>query len=62
MHSSVQAGQARGPGAAKSTHAASTSNAATPSISHSTQNGRHACAIGTALEVKNGIIRCATAT
>ena len=52
----------RGGGRAQSTHSASTSKAAMPSISHSTQNGRQISIIGSTLEVKNGIMRCATAT
>ena len=36
--------------------------AAAASSTHKTQNGRHAATMGTALEVKNGIMRCATVT
>ena len=37
------------------------SNSAVPSIRARTHSGCHACSIGTALEVKKGIMRCATA-
>ena len=36
--------------------------AAAANNTHKTQNGRHTATMGTALEVKNGIIRCATVT
>ncbi|MDT4855719.1 hypothetical protein FQZ97_900830 [compost metagenome] len=42
-------------------HTDSTSMATANSSTHSTQNGRQACNMGTASEVKKGIMRCATA-
>src|SRR3989344_3940253 len=47
---------------AHSNHAASTCSRAAASINHSTQKGLHAFTMGMALEVKNGIMRCATVT
>ena len=49
-------------GPARSIQTAAASNTAAASISPSTQKGRQTCTSGTASDVKNGTMRCATVT